>query len=266
MPIHEVDIEPLSSLLSRERLAALIQRTGSPKAAIELHQETLRLGASLMHITATIEIAVRNSVSSCLEGHFQSPYWLTNPSPPFTWKEPEKKKINSAVDSAQRSEYSKLTQAGKAALDDLAFPSGRPPNLSHLKRAQRRRKQINVTHGKIVAELTLYFWKRLFGPDYEQSLWRTALKKTFPDKGLRRSEVAVQLEHIYQSRNRLAHHEPVLFARFDNTLKAIIFISQRLGSPKADPASPLANLLQDDIREVTVQSEKLHTRLELFRR
>ncbi len=177
MPIRTDDIEPLTSLLSRERLAALVELTGSPEAAIMLHQETLRLGASLMHIIATIEIAVRNAVGCCLEGHFKSQHWLTNPSPPFVWKEIEQKKIISAVDSAQRSEYSKLSQSGKAALDSLAFPSGRPQNLPHLKRAKRRRKEIDVTHGKIVAELTFYFWKRLFGPDYEQTLWRPALKK-----------------------------------------------------------------------------------------
>lgn len=87
-----------------------------------------------------------------------------------------------AVDSAKRAEYSKLSQAQKAALDALAYPAGRPANTSHLRRAKGRRRQLVVNEGKVIAELTLYFWKRLYGQEYDQSLWRTTLKRTFPDK------------------------------------------------------------------------------------
>ena len=263
--IRAHDIEPLTSLLSRERLSALTHLTGSSECAINLHQETLRLGAALMHLIATVEIALRNAVCDCLEQHFKTPQWLTQPPPSFEWKDTERKKVNLAVDSAQRAEYSKLSQSKKAALEALAYPSGRPQNLSHLKRAQARRKFINVTHGKVVAELTLHFWKRLFGPEYEQSLWRTALKRTFPDKRLTRAEVAIQLEHIYQSRNRLAHHEPVLHARFDETINAIIFVTQRLGSRLPDQSTPLATLLDCDIQDAIAMADTLHATLRSYR-
>jgi hypothetical protein len=127
------------------------------QTAIELHQETLRLGASLMSVTATVEIALRNSVCENLSHHFGVPNWLLQPPVPFQWRLPEQKKITMALDSARRAEYSKLTQAQKGALDALAYPRGRPPNVSHLKRAQDRRRRITVTEGKIIAELTLYF-------------------------------------------------------------------------------------------------------------
>ena len=263
--IRAHDIEPLTALLSRERLSALIQLTGSSECAINLHQETLRLGAALMHVIATVEIAIRNAVCDCLEQQFNTPQWLTQPPHSFAWKDPERKKINLAVDSAQRAEYSKLSQSKKAALEVLAYPYGRPQNLSHLRRAQARRKFINVTHGKVVAELTLHFWKRLFGPEYEQSLWRTALKRTFPDKRLTRAEVAIQLEHIYQSRNRLAHHEPVLHARFDDTINAIIFVTQRLGSRLPDQSTPLATLLDSDIKHAIAMADELHATLRSYR-
>jgi len=263
--IRAHEIEPLTALLSRERLSALIQLTGSSECAINLHQETLRLGAALMHVIATVEIAFRNAVCDCLEQHFNTPQWLRQPPHPFAWKDTEQKKVNLAVDSAQRAEYSKLSQSKKAALEVLAFPSGRPQNLSHLKRAKARRQFINVTHGKVVAELTLHFWKRLFGPEYEQSLWRTALKRTFPDKRLTRAEVAIQLEHIYQSRNRLAHHEPVLHVRFDDTINAIIFVTQRLGSRLPDQSTPLATLLDSDIKHAIAMADTLHATLRSYR-
>jgi hypothetical protein len=230
MQLKDEDIAVLTALLSPERLANLTQLTGSAEAAIELHQETLRLGSALMNVTAVVEIALRNAICDNLSQHFGSPNWLLQPPAPFQWKEIEQKRVTAALDSARRAEYSKLTQGGKNALDLHAFPTGRPADLSHLKRAQKRRQQISVSTGKVIAELTLYFWKRLYGPEYEQSLWRTTLKKTFPNKGLKRADVANHLEDIYQSRNRLAHHEPVLHRRFADTMKAIQFVIENLGS------------------------------------
>lgn len=265
MPIESQDVAPLLLLLSPERLGALTQLTGSASTAIELHQQTLRLGGSLMHVTATMEIALRNSVCENLTAYFGVPDWLTRPPIAFRWREPELTKVRAAVDSARRAQYSKLSQTEKGALDASTYPHGRPPNTSHLQRAKDRRRKLVVTEGKVVAELTLYFWKRLFGPDYEQTLWRTTLKKTFPNKGLSRAAVAVQLEHLYQARNRLAHHEPVLHQRFRDAVGAINFITQNLGMWKPEPNSPLANLVAEDMAKIALESENLHARLDAFR-
>jgi hypothetical protein len=78
MPIEPGDVASVIRLLSPERLHALTTLTGSDDAAIELHQETLRLGSSLMHVTATVEIALRNSVCENLSHHFGVPNWLTH--------------------------------------------------------------------------------------------------------------------------------------------------------------------------------------------
>jgi hypothetical protein len=265
MPIDAGDVLQLTLMLSPERLAALTALTGSVHTAIELHQETLRLGASLMNVTATVEIALRNSISENLTQHFAVPNWLLQPPVWFQWRKIEQDKATTALDSARRAEYSKLSQAGKAALDALAYPRGRPPNISHLKRAKERRKHILVSEGKIIAELTFYFWKRLYSPDYEQTLWRTSLKRTFPYKRLSRAEVATRLEQIYQSRNRLAHHEPVLHRRFADTIAAIEFVTQHLETAPPSSATPLAKLLKDDIAEVTARAAELHVRLNSFR-
>lgn len=264
MTMNSADLVALTQMLSPERLRALAQLTGSQQTGIELHQETLRLGASLMNVTATIEIALRNSVCENLSKHFGVPNWLLQPPVSFQWREPERKKIVLALDSARRAEYSKLTQAQKAALDLLAYPHGRPPNTSHLKRAQDRRRRIDVSEGKVIAELTLYFWKRLYGPEYEQSLWRTSLKKTFPYKKLSRAVVATYLEQIYQARNRLAHHEPVLQHRLTTTMKAIDFVVQHLETTPPSSATPLAKLLVADIADVNSKAAALHGRLASF--
>jgi hypothetical protein len=142
MALEDADIGPVTILLSPERLAALTALTGSARIAIELHQETLNLSASLMNVIASIEPALRNTVCENLTVHFGAPGWLIRPTAPFQWKSVENKIIQKALDSARRAEYSKMTQAEKAALDTKAFPNGRPPNTSHLKRATQRRRQI----------------------------------------------------------------------------------------------------------------------------
>jgi len=265
MKIPDTDVPRLIDALSRERLRALMDLTGSEAVAIELHQATLRLGADLMKIIATVEISLRNTISANLAHHFGVANWLQQPPVAFRWREPELKKITSALDSAKRAEYSKLNQAGKAQLEAIAYPLGRPPHTSHLKRAKDRRKHIAVSDGKVIAELTLYFWKRLYGPEYEQTLWRTTLKRTFPDKKLSRAAIATQLEIIYQSRNRLAHHEPVLHKRFGDTMKAITFIIGHLNGVDATQGTALARLLHDDITNVGAAEQRLSARLDAFR-
>ena len=66
MHVPAADAAMLTTLLSPERLGALRTLTGSAEAAIELHQVTLQVGAALMVVTATVEIALRNAVGETL--------------------------------------------------------------------------------------------------------------------------------------------------------------------------------------------------------
>ena len=265
MPFEPSDIRSLVRLLSPERLKVLTTLTGSENSAIDLHQETLRIGSFLMHVTATVEIALRNAVCENLGRYFGVPTWLTQTPVHFRWREPERQKIEQAIDSARRAEYAKMSQVEKARLDVLAYPNGRPPNTSHLKRSKDRRKRIVVSEGKVIAELTLYFWKRLYGPEYDQTLWRTTLKRTFPYKKLKRADIAVNLEQIYQTRNRLAHHEPVIYKRFSDTVTAIEFVTRHLEADLPNSDTPLAKLLDRDLDLVRTRAADLHGRLDTYR-
>lgn len=264
MPIEDGDLAPLTLLLSPERLAPLTELTGNVRAAIELHQETLRMGTALMNVIATVEIALRNAACDNLARHFDTPGWLFAP-PLFQWREPERSKISLALDSARRAEYSKLTQAEKHGLDEDAFPNGPPAQLSHLGRARARRQQIAVSDGKVIAELSFYIWKRLYGPDYEHSLWRTTLKRTFPYKKISRSQVADALEVLYQTRNRLAHHEAVLQRRFESAVSAIRFVVSHLHAALPSCETPLSHLVEEDLARVVDQATLLHSRMNLYR-
>jgi hypothetical protein len=260
------EIGVIRKMPSEERLNALSKLTGDEVVAIELHQSTLQLSGQLMTIIATLEIAIRNSVYNNLSHHFAVTGWLSEPPVPFQWKETEKSHIERAIDSAKRAEYSKLSQVEKVHLDVLAFPKGRPSNISHLKRVKERRKYLAITDGKVIAELTMYFWKRLYGPEYEQSLWRPSLKRTFPDKKITRAQIAIQLETIYQVRNRLAHHEPVLHKRFADALLAIKFVAEHLEEKTANTDSALAKLIATEVTHAQSKADKLHATLASYRK
>ena len=76
--------------------------------------------------------------------------------------------------------------------------------ITRLKRENKR-----VTRGRVVAGLSYGFWVNLFAARYE-SLWRTRLAIVFPGAGLRRN-VHARLELFQRLRNRVAHHDNILF-------------------------------------------------------
>jgi hypothetical protein len=265
MPFDEYEIKTLNILLSQARLEGLIALTGSRETAIDLHQETLVVGCRLMNVIATVEIGIRNAMAVNLANHFAVGDWLQRTPVGFQWRLKERKKIEAAVKQAKRAKYAKLTQNEKAALDQLAYPSGRPRNEPHEERARKRQRLITVTEGDIIAEITLVLWKRLYGAEYEHHLWRPTLRKIFPDRNVKRTDVAFHLEHIYQARNRLAHHEPVLHKRFNDTVSAIRFITERIGVYPPSHNTPLAKLISEDLQAAENAARKLHNKLQSFK-
>jgi hypothetical protein len=117
----------------------------------------------------------------------------------------------------------------------------------------------------VIAELTFYIWKRICGPDYEHALWRPTLRKTFPNKAIKRAAVADHLETIYQARNRIAHHEPVLRKRFHDTIDSITFISESLAAPNPGPDNPLAHLISEDKANADAKAAAHHSKLDAYK-
>jgi len=259
--LSEAEVASVALFLSSERLAKFQALAGTTRDAIALHQQMLQLATSLMSVTAIIEIALRNAICDRLSEHFAVPGWLLNPPAPFAWQDSEKDKIKQAVRSAQRAAYAKKNQADKHALDTLVFPVGAPPGISHEKRSVARQKEIVVSTGQVIAQLTLFFWKRLYSEDYQQLLWRTALKRVFPNKSLQRPHIAAQLERIYQSRNRIAHHEPVYGRRLSDTLAAIDFVLAEFGTRDPAGITPIGKLLEAERAVVGKQAADLEARL-----
>ena len=242
--IDVVEDGQIAVLLSLERLAPFIAIAGTEGDAIKLHNQCLCLSAALMPVIALVEIALRNAICERLRLKLGVPNWLTSPPPTsLVWRSGEKTNIASAVLHARRAAYAKLTNADKKALDALAFPNGIPRALGHAKRSKQRQAKIQVGIGQTVAQLTMFFWKRLFSDDYETSLWKPILRALFPNKSISRINIAHHLEVIYQARNRIAHHEAIMGDRLTKLMESIDFISLNLGSKVPSKDAILAQLI-----------------------
>jgi len=101
--------------------------------------------------------------------------------------------------------------------------------------SRTRKKLGNVGHGdvphRIVAALSFGFWVSLLntgrpGGNYEMTLWRPALRQSFPYcNSLRRSQAHEPLDRLLKLRNLIAHHEPIFSRSLDEEHKLILEIT-----------------------------------------
>lgn len=216
--------------ISPERLKTYEKHTDRQERAIALHNHTLQLGASLMSMIALLELSLRNSTNQQLINDFHDEDWLLPGHTTIPLKKFEKNAVKSATSNAQKAAYSKLSYREKGLMDAFAFPGGVPAGMHHKKVTKARQEMFFVTHGQIISQTTIAFWKRLYTEDYDASLWKPSLKRVFPNKKLKRSEVSKSLEIIYSTRNRVAHHEPMYGQRLDAAIEALEFIRNALGA------------------------------------
>jgi hypothetical protein len=93
------------------------------------------------------------------------------------------------------------------------FPFGDPEKLAieeAKKKIQERPAQISP--GRMIAELSFSFWVRLFSHRYENELHFPHLSRIFPMK-LKRAQIHDRLINLKTLRNRIAHHERLIYKR-----------------------------------------------------
>lgn len=170
----------LTAMLSRARLARYLSAcAGDTRMAIECHYWNTQLGHALYFPLQTFELLLRNTLNTALAKEFgtdwlvQHPAWLGD----LPGKENrQRKKIESAIDKIFRRH-------------GVAY------------------------HNKLLAELDISFWAGLLSSRYIVPLWTPYLHKLFPHHPSGSGEhVGKRAEQIRDLRNRVAHHEPVIFA------------------------------------------------------
>jgi hypothetical protein len=164
----------LERRLSPERIAPYRRASGGDLGrALALYEWNAEVAAAFWAVLGHVEVVVRNAMHEQLTAwslaQFGEPRWYLDPGRVLT-------------------------------------PEARSDITGARHRATSHGQQ--ETPGRVVAELSLGFWRYLLAVRYERSLWRTCLWQAWPGRGLRR-DVHDQLARLHVLRNRIAHHEPI---------------------------------------------------------
>ena len=119
---------------------------------------------------------------------------------------------------------------------DLEAHQANPVQVDMLAKARQdlREARKPETPGRMVAALTFGYWTAMLGKEYED-LWQTTLKdiaRREDGKGLTRKAFSRPLAPIRTLRNRIAHHEPILYWSLPKHYEAILQLTAWL-SPVA---------------------------------
>jgi hypothetical protein len=184
----------LENSFSLERFQRYIQWAGGNKArAFELYALNTALSESFYTPLHIFEVVLRNRFHAVLSKDFGE-----------AWYDDENIIYGNLKDKLQK------------AKDDLTT------------------EKHEHTSGRIIAVLTFGFWTGLLSPERE-NLWRSTLHNAFTRKdgaGFARKDITRLMTPIRVLRNRIAHHEPILYWNLPKHYESILTLTQSL-SPDA---------------------------------
>jgi hypothetical protein len=203
--------------LTPERLASYLDATGQDlMRAFALYEWNVRAAAGVLATVAMVEVVVRNALDERLRE------WSARRSPGTSWFD-------------------------LAPLDE----QGREDVATARRRATKYGRRAEV-HGKVVAELSLGFWRYLVATRYLTTLWMPATGAAFPHGApdlLRRSrDVDERLQRLMFVRNRAAHHEPIHRRDLGKDLDAAVELTGWICADSAAwvaAKSPLARVMAE---------------------
>ncbi len=183
-------VAALTTALSPERMAPFRKATGSQAAALELYIWNLRLSAAFSETIAIAEVVLRNAMHRELTATYGQ-----------TW-------------------YCRSELFDDRTLDGFAAAWRQLNNQSGNKKPKPLK---DIPPGKFVAEVTFGTWLSLLDAgswrgaepfrekvNYENTLWRKALHRAFPNSDRNRKTVYRTARIVRAVRNRVAHHEPLI--------------------------------------------------------
>lgn len=186
----------LKRLLTADRLRPYLDETGHDlDDAMRLYFWNRDLSVALFADIALVEVAFRNAIDASLRTAFQSSHWY--------WD-------NQRNDYSQRLE-SKTIRKLKRVHKDLT-----PDDRGSTRDAPAPITELSA--GKIVSQLMLGFWVELLEGPSDKTLWLpdwTDQQGTGIAHGLaglvrlQRRPVYSRASLMQQTRNRIAHHEPI---------------------------------------------------------
>lgn len=215
---------------SEDRLNKYLTKVAEDQLAAEfLYVANQKISESLYPLISILEVSLRNRVHSKLHIKLRRSDWWTHQDLNIQAFQPCLDKI----DRAKAKLYKR-------------------PSVSD-------KQQVKAV--QVVAEVSLGFWTSLFSEDLAPALWSDLIDcfPNLPTDNRKRRKVAKPLENITRLRNRVMHHEPILFD--DSVLPNSLHSkgTELLGWMSTDMAAWLANGDRFD----TVWSEYDSVRLQL---
>jgi hypothetical protein len=165
--------------LGGDRLARFMSAARHDRRrAIALVDWDREMRGELQKILGEWEIALRNAYDAAISSWWTGPtHWLLDPRSPV-----RREIMHGSEDLNRRSRQTIHKAVSRTKPDDPI--------------------------GKVIANLTLDFWRYLSVKAREKTLWVPALHRAFP-QGSDRAEIDRQIDTLYRLRNRVAHHEPI---------------------------------------------------------
>ena len=170
-PAHRASVE---RYVTQARLGPYLTEVGDDYLrAEELYIWNLRVSGAFHEVLGVFEVVLRNALCEELRRWHgkRSGTWLDDPTATFDDR--------------------RIEQIEEARV--ILVQRGKP-----------------TTEGRVVAELSLGFWRFLLSKRYQNTLWTPHLRKAFPGmKPQKREVVYGHVEALLTLRNRIAHHEPI---------------------------------------------------------
>ena len=156
--------------------------------SVKLHEANRILSHSFFGSLQTVEIVLRNSMHSVLKVGLKQDNWYDIEC----FDEAERRQINKAKDYVTK----------------------------ELK---------TITPPRVVAAMSFGLWVGLMRAHYARPLWNPCLNKAFPaNPSLKHKDAHERFTHLLTIRNRIAHHEPLVF-RYRNLANDLAKLVEAVG-------------------------------------
>ncbi|MFN3353817.1 MAG: hypothetical protein ACK4Z5_09445 [Brevundimonas sp.] len=189
------DADAVEAALSLERFARYVAWAENDRErAVALYTLNTQVSEALYVPLQALEVALRNRIHTVMtDAHGAG------------WFQPEAGHVTDRQAEQVGAAITELTEAGKPIED-----------------------------GRVVAALTFSFWTSMFGRE-QDDLWKRTLHRIATRDGryLSRKDFATRLTQVRLLRNRIAHHEPILYWNLPKLHQAMLEMTRWL-SPAMD--------------------------------
>lgn len=166
---------------------------GDRARALTLYEWNIELGQAVMHDIAHFEVALRNCYDRAISSTWtKSTHWLMDAESPAVmpiWRTKNVRGIKRGSD---------VNFVNRRKVDEAIKGAGYG----------------KATPGKVMAELSLGFWRQLTTSAMEKSMWVPHVHHAYP-AGTSRADVDSKISQVNILRNRIAHHEPLSTAQLN---------------------------------------------------